>query len=350
MLLAVSEAAALPGVVYYLSTFYTRGEIASRLGIFYAASNVAGAFGGLIAYGVFQAHAAVAGWQLLFLVEGTFTLIVAALLAIFLPHSPSRAKFLSADQKKTAEDRLLRDASDVTESKMDVKGAFKSLLHWQYGAFILIELCLGVPLASVSNFLPQVVARLGYSTVKTNLLTVAPNIVGAISLIALTQSSDHFRERSGHLLVALAVTMIGFIILGTIDVLHNKGVAYFACFLLSAGSFSPSVVVCSWASNNCTEGNRRAVLLALVVAFGNAAGLVSSNVFQAKDEPKYIPALVCSACFGGAAIVFTALFGMYMRMDNWRRDRAQGVTLKAKDVDTSILSEGPAHPSWRWMY
>lgn len=32
--------------------------------------------------------------------------------------------------------------------------------------------------------------------------------------------------------------MIGFIILGTIDVLANKGVAYFACFLLSAGSAS----------------------------------------------------------------------------------------------------------------
>jgi MFS family permease len=51
MLLAVSESACLPGVVYYLTTFYTRGEIASRLGVFYAASSIAGAFGGLIAYG-----------------------------------------------------------------------------------------------------------------------------------------------------------------------------------------------------------------------------------------------------------------------------------------------------------
>ena len=42
----------------------------------------------------------------------------------------------------------------------------------------------------------------------------------------------------------------------------------------------------SWAANNTLDENRRAVLVALIVGFGNAAGLVSSNVFRAQDEPK----------------------------------------------------------------
>ena len=63
----------------------------------------------------------------------------------------------------------------------------------------LICLSFGVPLASVNNFLPQIVASLGYSPVKTNLYTVAPNIVGTVALIILTQSSDYFRERSIHM-------------------------------------------------------------------------------------------------------------------------------------------------------
>jgi hypothetical protein len=37
--------------VYYLSTFYKRNELASRVGVFYAAASIAGAFSGLIAYG-----------------------------------------------------------------------------------------------------------------------------------------------------------------------------------------------------------------------------------------------------------------------------------------------------------
>jgi hypothetical protein len=42
----------LPGVVYYLSTFYTRGELAGRVGIFYSMSMMANAFSGLLAFGV----------------------------------------------------------------------------------------------------------------------------------------------------------------------------------------------------------------------------------------------------------------------------------------------------------
>ena len=100
--------------------------------------------------------------------------------------------------------------------------------------------------------------------------------------------------------------MVGFVILGAIDVLKHLNVSYFACFLLCMGvsptfhrcrfaishtvdhiqSFSPSVLTVSWAANNTPDENRRAVLVAIVVAFGNAAGLISSNVFRAQDEPK----------------------------------------------------------------
>jgi MFS family permease len=177
MLLAVSESACLPGVVYYLSTFYTRGEIASRLGIFYAASSIAGAFGGLIAYGtglqheactrltpaigVFQIHnSRLKNWQTLFLIEGCITILVAILMALFLPRSPATARFLSPSEKVAASDRLLKDASDELESKLEVRRAFRDLMRWQTFIWIAMEFCIGVPLASVSNFLPQIVARL----------------------------------------------------------------------------------------------------------------------------------------------------------------------------------------------
>lgn len=66
----------------------------------------------------------------------------------------------------------------------------------------LISLSFGVPLASVNNFLPQIVGSLGYSTIRTNLFTVAPNVVGTVAVLALTFSSDYFRERSIHMWVS----------------------------------------------------------------------------------------------------------------------------------------------------
>jgi hypothetical protein len=109
------------------------------------------------------------------------------------------------------------------------------------------------------------------------------------------------------------------------------------------------VLICSWAANNTPDESQRAVRVALVVAFGNAAGLISSNIFRAQDEPKYVLALAVTAAFGGAAMVFIAGFGTWMRWDNRRRDMAQGIKLHARDVDTRLLKDGPANQSFRWM-
>lgn len=113
------------------------------------------------AFGVFSAHSnALRGWQILFIVEGGFTLLIGLAMFLVLPRSVDTARFLSAEERLVARNRLLRDASSELGSTLDVGGAFRSLLEWQTLFWIGIEFCLGVPLASVSNFLPQVVARL----------------------------------------------------------------------------------------------------------------------------------------------------------------------------------------------
>jgi MFS family permease len=71
--LGMAESGFYPGVIFYLTTFYKRNELAGRLSIFYAASEVAGAFTGLIAFGVFQIKDALHGWQYLFIIEGEFS-------------------------------------------------------------------------------------------------------------------------------------------------------------------------------------------------------------------------------------------------------------------------------------
>lgn len=52
--LGVFEAGFFPGSIYYLSVWYTRKEYARRIGFFWSFSSLAGAFGGLIAYGITQ--------------------------------------------------------------------------------------------------------------------------------------------------------------------------------------------------------------------------------------------------------------------------------------------------------
>jgi len=207
-----------------------------------------------------------------------------------------------------------------------------------------------VPLFSVSTFLVQIVQRLGYNTVQTNLLTVAPYVFGSISLICFARSSDHFRNRALHIIGGLTLTMVGFIILAKIDVLENKGVAYFACFLLCAGCSVPSPLLATWYNNNTPDEGKRAVTTALIEAVANLSGLISSNIFLPQDAPNYIPALGISAAFGGFAICLVTSMHLYMRWFNHKKDQLQGVKLRAEDVSTADLTDGFKSEKFRYMY
>ena len=215
---------------------------------------------------------------------------------------------------------------------------------------LVIEICLGVPLQGVVTFLPQIVQRLGYSTVKTNLYTVAPNVSGAVMLLVLAFASDYTRIRFPYIALGFLFTFIGFIIYASLpDVDHHLHVAYFATFTMTWGTNAPSVLLDTWYNNNVADEGRRVVLTSVGVPLANLMGLVPSNVFRDKDAPKYLPALVTTAAFGGVGMCVTVALGCWMLYDNRRRDRRQGRKIKAGEVSTSLLRDGPREELFRWL-
>ncbi|KNZ79001.1 hypothetical protein J132_07153 [Termitomyces sp. J132] len=307
----------------------------------YSAASIAGAFSGLIAFGVFHIEVIkYKSWQFLFWIEGGATICLAVICFFWLPRSPSTWWILSDREKTIARARVLSDSSVKVDERLNIQDAFRPFLDPMYWLWAMISVSFGVPLASVNNFLPQIVASLGYSTVKTNLFTVAPNIVGTVALLILTFSSDYFRERSIHICIPLITAVVGFIILGSIDVVEYKRTAYFACFLLTMGAFAPSVLVSAWQVNFfCNH------FMVGSFALANSSGLISTNVFRARDEPQYIP-----AAFGGFCFILVASVGVYMRLENRRRNKEQGVKITAADVDTEDLGQGSTSPAFRYMY
>ncbi|KAK5710546.1 hypothetical protein LTR17_018818 [Elasticomyces elasticus] len=346
VILGAAESAFFPLVIYYQTQFYRRGELARRLAIFYAASNIAGAFGGLLAYGVFHIKSgSIPSWKYLFVIEGSLTMAMSVVAFCFLPRSASKARFLNEDEK-----RIQVDSSAIVEEKFEFKEAARILKHWTSWHILAIEMCLGIPLQSVTLFLPQIIARLGYSTIKTNLYTVAPNCTGAVMLLLLAFASDYTRWRFPFIALGFFWTFCGMVIYSAIDVLNELIVAYFACFMMTWGTSAPSVLLDVWYCNNIADENRRLFLTSLGVPLANLMGVVSSNIFRKEDAPQYIPALATTAAFGGLGLVLTLLLGGYMIMDNKKRNRQQGVNLRARDVPTERLRDGPACAEFRWFY
>jgi MFS family permease len=330
--------------------FYRRGELARRLAIFYAAQSIASAFSGLLAFGVFQINTGtLENWRYLFIIEGGCTLCFSVFAFWYLPRSASEAKFLNEEEKALAYERMRIDSSSIVNEKFNLRESFKIFKHPTSWAILAIEICLGVPLQSVQLFLPQIINRLGYGTVETNLYTVAPNVSGAVMLLILAFSSDLTRWRFPFIAAGFLFTFIGFVIFVSIDVLHQLQVAYYAAFMMTWGTSAPSVLLDVWYNNNIAHEGRRLVLTSFGVPLANLMGVVSSNIFLNQDAPKYIPALATTAAFGGTGFCITLALGFWMMADNRRRDKKAGRKIEVRDIPTALLRDGPAVEEFRWF-
>ncbi|KEQ66408.1 putative pantothenate transporter [Aureobasidium melanogenum CBS 110374] len=329
LILAVFEAGFFAGAVFYLSLFYARGELGFRIAIFFGSALLASAFSGLISYGVFQVKSShVQGWQLLFIIEGSLTCI---------------------SEKLAANLRMLRDGSSEVGTKLNLRDCFQTWKNWKFVLWCIISFTYSVAFTTTATFLPQIVARLGFSAVKTNLWTVAPNSVGFVVLLCITKSSDYFRERSLHIVLALCISLTGLIILTAIDVVDNKAVAYFACFLLCSGAYIPSCLVHSWHNNNNVNESSRAATTGLLVGLGNLSGILSTATFRTEYAPAYRPTLIVTAACNVTCIACTLWLGLWMKMENRRRDKDQGLQGGTRAVDTSENLHGENDPNWRFF-
>lgn len=118
------------------------------------------------------------------------------------------AWFLNEKERAAAKARSLRDSSKTVDVHFNMRTAFHTWNDWKFPIWMIICFTYPVAFSTTSNFLPQVcrflglirgfdkhiqiVQRLGYSVVKTNLWTVAPNSVGFVVLFCIAKSSDHF--------------------------------------------------------------------------------------------------------------------------------------------------------------
>jgi MFS family permease len=128
-----------------------------RLAIIQSFAVLASAFSGLISFGVFQINdPAVKGWQWLFIIEGSMTLITGVVGFFLLPDNAPQAWFLSDREKAAATARLLRDTSSEVNTAFDLKSCFESWNDWKFPVWCFITFTYPVAYATAMNFFPLV--------------------------------------------------------------------------------------------------------------------------------------------------------------------------------------------------
>lgn len=200
---------------------------------------LSGAFGGLFAFLLLKldGRAGLEGWRWLYIVEGIISVFITVLLAVGMPDSYEKAKFLNEEDKvimrlrTKKHDRYMR----LNESfdKSEVWRCFRDPKIWLSG---LIQFLGDILSFGTSTFLPVIIKSFGFKTVITQLLTVPVFAFGVAVYIGISVWSDKIQKRAYFMVPGGICAMIGYVLLLSVS-FEKRGVLYFACFLITPGLY-----------------------------------------------------------------------------------------------------------------
>ncbi|KAF8939303.1 major facilitator superfamily domain-containing protein [Dissophora ornata] len=345
--LGLAESGFAPGPVYIISLWYRRCEQALRLAVFFSAATVAGAFGGLLSYGISQLHGLLGlqAWQWIFLLEGLPTIICCFLAYTFLPDFPETSTFLTPEEKELNVERLRIDAGPATDNEFSWKQFWGVWRDWKLYGHMIIGLLHSVAFASLGLFVPSITLGFGFDRITTQIMTAPIYVFACLFTILLAVSSDRFSDRGYHAAFSTIVAAVGYMLL---IILREYSVAarYVSLVICTCGVYSFVPVMLSWPSSNIGGHTKKGVALAIIISFVQIGGAAGGQLYRADDAPHYVRGHTISAC---VLLVDTFLilgFKQLLRRENRRRENLTPEEYE-KECKESDMTD--ANPDFRFF-
>ncbi|KAG0288679.1 hypothetical protein BGZ98_004173 [Dissophora globulifera] len=271
-----------------ISLWYRRCEQALRIGIFFSAATVAGAFGGLLSY--------------------------------VLPDFPETSTFLAEDEKALCVQRLRIDAGSATDmgfSRSQVWAAFRD--PKVYGHIVLGSLH-SVAFTSLGLFVPSITLSFGFDPVTTQIMTAPVYACACICTLIFAISSDRFSERGYHAALATSLAAIGYILL-IVTRYSSLAARYVSLIICTSGVYSFVPIALSWPSSNIGGHTKKGVAIAAIISISQVGGFAGGQLYREDDAPLYVRGHTISACLLVVDTLLILGFKFLLRRENRRRDR-----------------------------
>ncbi|KAL1405939.1 hypothetical protein Q8F55_007621 [Vanrija albida] len=340
LFIGIGEAMFTCSVAMYYGMWYKRTEIAARVSLFIGSGTLAGAFGGLIAYGVsFIKSSKLETWRLLFLIEGLPGILLALCIFLFLPSRPAKSRYINETERELAIRRLQtsRVASGHLFEWSAVRHAFS-----QHTAYLNGVVCIGLncSVASVAGFLPTIVKTFGYSAARAQLFTVPPYAFAFVGSLLICFLSDRTKHRGLYVAFTQVCGIAGFAIL--IGVTKNMGARYFGTFLVVLGGFGGIPLMLAWAGDTAGSQTVAAVRMGLMNGIGQCFAILASFIFPTKEGPQWYKGFGINLGFCVLSMVTALYLSWYYRRENARRDKAGDVATPVSALNSPSAEKGLA--------
>lgn len=143
--LGVFESAVTPGFALFTSQWYTKREQGARTGLWFSFNGFGQIFGGLVAYAIAKGTAnhpaSIAGWKIVFLLNGCLTAALGIIFFFVMPDNQLNARWLKKEDRVLAIERVRVNQQGIGNKHFklyQLKEALLDPLTWAFFLYALI--------------------------------------------------------------------------------------------------------------------------------------------------------------------------------------------------------------------
>jgi MFS family permease len=275
-LLGVAEAGFFPGVIYYLTFWFPARMRARSVGIFYFGIPLSLVIGGPLSGFLLELDglAGWKGWQWMFLVEGLLAVVVGIWAYWYLDSAPRHAKWLSEDEKRAIEEKLIEE--EKSKSSSAPRGLWSTLTNARVQYFCLTYFLIQICLYGVVYYLPsQVAALVGEKIgVRVGLLTTIPWLCALLAAWLIPLAAD---TTGKHRLIASASLVMAAIGMAGSVLSPSVPLAVLSMSFATAGIIAAQPVFWAFPASYLS-GISAAGGIAFINSVGTLGGFVAPNI------------------------------------------------------------------------
>jgi ACS family tartrate transporter-like MFS transporter len=204
--LGMAEAGFFPGIIVYLTHWFTNEDRGKAVALFSAAIPVSNIIGSPMAGLILGVHwRGLAGWQWIFILEGIPAVVFGVITLFYLTDRPGQARWLQPEEREWISRELEREKEE--------KKAAHAFTVWQalgHRDVVLLALVYFLSLAGgygITFWMPTIIKRLSaLPNLTVTLISGFPYLLGLGSMVWNGWSSDRSRERRWHAALPIFIT------------------------------------------------------------------------------------------------------------------------------------------------
>ncbi|ANB14268.1 Tna1p [Sugiyamaella lignohabitans] len=342
------EAGVFPGIVFYLSLYYKRQDLLTRITLFWSSSSLAGAFGGILGFGIgkMDGIAGKRGWFWIFVIESLATIVLAVVCYFLIQDIPQKAKFLNERDQVVIKSVLAEESDSLRNDSFSWKVARDTFKDYRVYLYTFTWMGQALPLYSFTLFFPSIIANLGFTAAQAQLMTVPPYVSATLVSVGIAVISQKHNRRAPYIIGLSALSIIGYILILSCK---KVGVQYLATFFIVTGLYSASALIFTWMAANVSGQVKRAVAQAIQISIGDIGAIVGCQVYRPNQAPTYPAGHGVALGFLGMSIITTLILWYTLDRENKRRDEITNGPPTDKSFITGDDFTGDDDVRWRYI-